>query len=219
MKTSAAGRAFIRRHEGVRLQAYRDSVGVWTIGVGHTAAAGPPVPCAGMTITPQQCDDILTRDLARFEAEVGRLVKVPLQQNQFDALVSFHFNTGRLGSSTLLKVVNAGLHKDVAKELDKWTLAGGRRLAGLVRRRTEEAALYASGPAAVPPDAPVDGKRKALPTTTVDRAVTGTAGTVVAGATAAHQFGFASGMIAGVIVTVVVVGLIGFLIHRAMKGN
>src|SRR5690606_10106222 len=109
MKTSSAGVAFIRRHEGAVLSAYRDPAGVLTIGVGHTSAAGPPVVKPGMKITLEEADAILKRDLARFEESVSRLVKVPLSQPQFDALVSFTFNLGEgnLSRSTLLKKLNA----------------------------------------------------------------------------------------------------------------
>jgi len=152
MRTSPAGRAFIGRHEGVRLAAYRDAAGVWTIGYGHTAAAGPPVPAAGLTITAAEADAILGRDLARFEAAVSRLVTVALSQSEFDALVSFAFNVGEgaLGRSTLLRKLNAGDRAGAAAEFGRWNKAGGRVLAGLTRRRAEERAVFlgAGGPPA-----------------------------------------------------------------------
>jgi lysozyme len=147
MRTSPAGRAFIGRHEGLRLTAYRDAAGVWTIGYGHTAAAGPPVPAAGMSITAAEADAILGRDLARFEAAVTRLVTVPLSQARFDALVSFAFNVGEgaLARSTLLKKLNGGDVRGAAAEFGRWNKAGGRVLAGLTRRRAEERAMFETG--------------------------------------------------------------------------
>ncbi len=117
---------------------------MWTIGYGHTAAAGPPVPAAGMTITAGEADAILARDLSRFEAAVARLVTVPLSQGEFDALVSFAFNVGEgaLGRSTLLKKLNAGDRAGAAAEFGRWNKAGGRVLAGLTRRRAEERAMF-----------------------------------------------------------------------------
>lgn len=147
MRTSGDGRAFIGRHEGLRLSAYRDAAGVWTIGYGHTAAAGPPVPAAGLTITAGEAETILARDLVRFEAAVARLVTVPLSQGEFDALVSFAFNVGdgALARSTLLRKLNAGDPAGAAAEFGRWNKAGGRVLAGLTRRRAEERAMFERG--------------------------------------------------------------------------
>jgi len=157
MQTSPAGRAFIGLHEGLRLDAYRDAVGVWTIGYGHTAAAGAPAPIAGMRITAGEADAILARDLAKFDAAVGRLVTVDLQQHEFDALASFTFNLGEgnLAASTLLRKPNAGDRAGAAAEFARWNKAGGKVLAGLTRRRAQERALFTSGtyagvPASVP---------------------------------------------------------------------
>ncbi|MBI1867919.1 MAG: lysozyme [Methylocystis sp.] len=93
------------QREGVRTEAYRDSVGVWTIGVGHTAGAGAPKPKAGMKITRDEVDRILSRDLLKFEDAINAAVRVPLTQGQFDALCSFAFNVGigAFQKSTLLK--------------------------------------------------------------------------------------------------------------------
>lgn len=144
MKTSDAGIALIKRYEGLRLEAYLCPAGVWTIGYGHTSAAGKPVVKAGMTITPEEADDILRRDLGGYEQGVLSLVEVEISQNQFDALVSFAYNVGvgALAKSTLLKRVNAQRFDEVPAEFMKWTKAGGRELKGLVRRRRDEAKLW-----------------------------------------------------------------------------
>lgn len=153
MKTSDVGRKLIEDFEGLFLQAYDDATekvvpagskarGVITIGYGHTTAAGPPRVYPGMTITKDQADQILAADLASVEIEVDHLVKVPLTQNQFDALVSFHFNTGALGRSTVLKDVNAKNFAAVPRDLGMWVRAGGKVLQGLVRRRKAEADLF-----------------------------------------------------------------------------
>ena len=140
MKTSNRGLSLIKSHEGMRLTAYRCPAGVLTIGFGST---GPHVK-PGMKITRQEADDLLEKDVSRFEARVNRLVKVPLTQSQFDALVSFDFNTGALHSSTLLKRLNAGKHNEVPAQLMRWTKGGGKELKGLVNRRRDEAALWRS---------------------------------------------------------------------------
>jgi lysozyme len=144
MKTSVKGVALIKAHEGLRLRAYLCPANVWTIGYGHTTAAGHPTVKAGDVITATEADTILRRDLSRFEEGVLDLVRVPLTQGQFDALVSFAFNCGlgALGKSTLLKRVNARRFSEVPAEFMKWTKGGGRELPGLVRRRREETALW-----------------------------------------------------------------------------
>ena len=144
MNTSDSGLKLIRSFEGLRLKTYRCPAGIWTIGYGHTTAAGPPEVREGMRITAGEAEAILKRDLGNFEAAVGAMVKVPLTQAQFDVLVSFAFNCGAaaLRRSTLLKRVNAGTFDAVPAELMKWTKADGRELPGLVRRRRAEAALW-----------------------------------------------------------------------------
>jgi len=141
MKTSSTGRALIRHAEGDKLTAYYCPAGVLTIGVGHT---GPDVK-PGMRITQAQSDALLSADLAKFEKAVANAVKVPLTQNQFDALVSFTYNLGEgnLRASTLLKRVNAGDMAAAAAEFAKWDKAGGKVLSGLTKRRAAEAALFA----------------------------------------------------------------------------
>ncbi|GHC79294.1 lysozyme [Limoniibacter endophyticus] len=135
----------IKRWEGVRLVAYRDVAGVLTIGYGHTSNAGAPKVTPGMKITEAEAERILQTDLRKFEKRVSELVKVPLNDNQFAALVSFDFNTGALHKSTLLKKLNAGDYDAVPVELMKWVNAGGKRVQGLVNRRASEAGLWAKG--------------------------------------------------------------------------
>lgn len=147
MKTSDRGIALIKAHEGLRLEAYPDPAHGWkvaTIGFGHTTAAGPPKVERGMKITEAGADAILRQDLAKFERYVLDAVKVPLSQNEFDALVSFTFNLGpgNLRSSTLLRKLNAGDRAGAADEFLKWTRAGGKTLPGLVKRREAERALF-----------------------------------------------------------------------------
>jgi lysozyme len=148
MQVSNRGLNVIKEFEGWRPRAYVCPAGHWTIGYGHTAMAGPPTVVAGMVISREEGFAILKRDVAKFAAEVLRLVKVPLTQGQFDALVSFHFNTGALGKSTILKRVNARRFEDVPAQLMRWTRARDPKtgqmvqLQGLVRRRRAEAALW-----------------------------------------------------------------------------
>lgn len=144
MNISAAGINLIKEFEGVRLKSYKCPAGVWTLGVGHTSAAGPPEVKPGMTITEAEALKILRNDLKKFEASIDSMVRVPLKQNQYDALCSFIFNVGAgaFQKSTLLKKLNAGDYAAVPQELMKWTKAGGKELPGLVRRRRAEAALW-----------------------------------------------------------------------------
>jgi lysozyme len=144
MKTSDKGIALIKSHEGMRLNAYLCPGKKWTIGYGHTSAAGEPTVREGMRITRAEAETILRRDLSRFEDRVNRLVKVPLTQGQFDALVSFDFNTGKLHSSTLLKRLNAGKYAEVPRQLMRYVYGDGKELPGLVRRRRDEAELWRS---------------------------------------------------------------------------
>lgn len=117
--------------------------GTLTIGYGHT---GPDVT-PGLRIVKEVADDMLRRDLGTFESAVDRLVKVPLNDNQFASLVSFAFNcgVGNFQSSTLLKKLNAGNYSAVPTELMKWTKSKGKQMQGLVNRRAAEAGLWAKG--------------------------------------------------------------------------
>lgn len=142
MNVSRNGLIALARHEAVVLSTYKDSVGVLTIGVGHTAAAGAPLPTKGMTLTPAQAIDLFRRDLAKYERHVVDAVKVPLAAHEFDALVSFHFNTGAIKSASLVKKLNAGDRAGAAAGLMAWVNAGGRKIQGLVNRRTAERRLF-----------------------------------------------------------------------------
>ena len=168
MKVSAAGRKAIAGHEGVRLKAYPDPATggePWTIGVGHTSAAGPPKVTKGMTITADECDEILSRDLAVFERAVESAVKAPLNQNQFDALVSFTFNVGvgNLQKSTLLRKLNAHDYRGAADQFAVWNKAAGKVMKGLTKRRADERALFLkpapTEPGAEPARAPAEPTR------------------------------------------------------------
>lgn len=139
-----AGLDFIIRWEGEKLVAYQDIAGVWTIGVGHTSAAGPPKVTKGMKITKEQSREILANDLRHARKTVEEAVKVPLTDNQFAVLVSFVHNLGEgnFRKSTLLKKLNAGDYKSVPSELNKWVYAAGKRSQGLANRRHAEGVLW-----------------------------------------------------------------------------
>lgn len=144
MKTSNSGIALIKDFEGKRLVAYDDGVGVWTIGFGTTKHPNGVRIKRGDKCTEVQAEQYLRNDLITFENAVNRLVKVPLSQNQFDALVSFTYNLGEtnLRSSTLLKKLNAKDYKGTAAEFLKWNKAGGKVMNGLVKRRKAEMELF-----------------------------------------------------------------------------
>ncbi|MBB3979652.1 GH24 family phage-related lysozyme (muramidase) [Rhizobium azooxidifex] len=147
MMTSAAGRKAITAHEDNVLTAYPDPATggePWTIGVGHTSAAGPPKVVRGMRITAAQSDEILSRDLKTFEAGVRSAVKVPLNQNEFDALVSlaFNFGVGAFSKSTLVKKLNAGDRAGSADQFLVWNRAAGKVMKGLSSRRASERSLF-----------------------------------------------------------------------------
>lgn len=146
MKISDDGMALIKRFEGLRLQAYQDSVGVWTIGYGWTQPVAGRKVGAGMAIDAATAERLLVCGVAQFEQGVERLVAVTITQGQFDALVSFAYNLGlrALEKSTLLRRLNAGDRLGAADQFGRWVNAGGVRLDGLVARRAAERALFLS---------------------------------------------------------------------------
>jgi len=135
--------ALTEQFEGCRLTAYQDQAGVWTIGYGHTGIGVK----AGLTITQRQAEALLTSDVASSAAYVNSAVVAKLNQDEFDALVDFVFNigSGAFAGSTLLKDLNANDFASAANQFDRWDRAGGRVVAGLLRRRQTEAALFQKG--------------------------------------------------------------------------
>jgi GH24 family phage-related lysozyme (muramidase) len=136
---SDRGIDLLREFEGLRLTAYQDAVGIWTIGFGHTKTVRP-----GMRISIEQAEALLREDLAGFERCVERAVDARLNQCEFDALVSWAFNVGcgAVAKSTLVRKLNAGDRNGAADELLRWNKAGGKSLAGLSRRRRAERKLF-----------------------------------------------------------------------------
>lgn len=141
MRLSQTGLDLIKEFEGLRLKAYSDIGGVPTIGYGTT---GPDIKL-GMEITKAEAEDLLRADVAAFERGVSNLVKVAINQNEFDALVSFSYNVGlnALQTSTLLRLLNANADRAVvASEFLRWNKVGTQVVEGLTRRRKAEQALF-----------------------------------------------------------------------------
>lgn len=139
MRTSNKGIDLIKKFEGCKLKAYKCPAGVWTIGYGHTKGVKK-----GDTCTNEQAIDFLKEDLRVFECAINDLVKVKLNQNQFDAIVSFVYNVGSSAfqDSTMRKFINAGHFPLAAGQFDRWVYAKGVKLNGLVKRRAAEKELF-----------------------------------------------------------------------------
>ncbi|MGL6025207.1 MAG: lysozyme [Cetobacterium sp.] len=139
MDMSQNGYKLIKKYEGLKLKAYLCPAKVWTIGYGTTKGVKE-----GMIITEKEADSLLEKDVKFFQSKVKNLVKVGLNQNQFDALISFAYNVGHgaLEKSTLLKKLNASNYVGASSEFLKWTKANGKTLVGLQRRRAEEMDLF-----------------------------------------------------------------------------
>jgi lysozyme len=140
MDPSDACYALISSFEGCQLQAYRDPVGILTIGYGHVGAD----VTEGLTITPEYAQTLLKSDVQWAANAVNTLVHVPLSQPQFDALTSFVYNLGvrAFAQSTLLALINKGQLQQAADQFELWIHAGGQVLPGLVRRRAAEMQLF-----------------------------------------------------------------------------
>ena len=141
MNTSPKGIALIKEFEGLRLKAYKCPGGVWTIGYGHTAGVKP-----GIVISEAQAEEYLKADLIAFERYLNGL-GLALNQNQFDALVSYIYNvgTGNFSNSTLLRKVRANPQENsIMDEFLRWVYSKGRVLPGLQRSRLDEMKLYFS---------------------------------------------------------------------------
>ena len=141
MKISLEGLSLIKKFEGCKLEAYKCSAGVWTIGYGHTTGVKEGDVC-----TQEEAEKLLRGDIFKFEEYVQDSVKVDLDQSQFDALVAWTFNLGpgNLRSSTMLKKLNNGEYESVPFEMRRWNKAGGKTLDGLIRRRQAESLLFES---------------------------------------------------------------------------
>lgn len=154
MKMSENGLELLKQWEGFKLRMYKDSAGLPTIGVGHLITKGEQasgqITIDGVAVsyanglTDQQVLDLLSQDVKPAEQAVTNGVKVALNQNQFDALVSFTFNVGNgaFNGSTLLKVLNQGNYSQVPDQLRRWNKAGGQVVQGLVNRRQNEINLW-----------------------------------------------------------------------------
>jgi len=141
MNIGTKGLEMIKHFEGLELNAYQCAAGVWTIGYGHTKDVQQ-----GMVISENTANEMLVEELNEYESYITGLVTVELNQNQFDAMVSWVYNlgVGNLKASTLLKVLNAGDYAGVPAQMMRWNKAGGKVLEGLTRRRQAEADLFAN---------------------------------------------------------------------------
>lgn len=139
MQYSKDGLHLTEQFEGCKLTAYQDSVGVWTIGYGHTDGVRP-----GDTCTEADADAWLQEDILRVVRQINRDCQIDLTQGEFDACVDFGFNLGvhALESSTLWKLLNAGDFEGAAAQFPRWDRAGGVEVAGLLRRRLAEQAEF-----------------------------------------------------------------------------
>lgn len=201
MNLGPQGEKLIKEGEGLVLYAYDDArpgkpflkgkpKGELTIGYGHTSAAGTPKVVPGMKITKAEADAIFRRDIKKYVDDVNRLVTREVTQNQFDALVSFQYNTGSLATSTLLKRVNAGQFDQVPAEFMKWVNDNGQMVPGLVNRRRAEVALWRgiSSDNIAPASAKVDAPKPEKPITK-SRIANASVGVGIAGGLeAANQF-------------------------------
>lgn len=138
------GLDLIKHFEGLYLNAYLDPVNIWTIGYGHTGLQHQDgTVYKGRKVTEEEAEELLKHDLRNFSKRVESFTKgIPLNDDEFAALVSFDFNTGGLGKSTLLKKLKAQKYQEAADEFLKWNKAGGKVLAGLTRRRKSERNLF-----------------------------------------------------------------------------
>lgn len=137
----------VEEFEGLRLKAYKDAVGVWTIGYGTTAAAGLGIePKAGMSITEAEAESLLAEGLERFAASIRPKITAPINDNEFGAFLSLSYNIGpgAFAKSSALRKFNAGDKAGAADAILLWNKAGGKVLAGLKRRREAERELFIS---------------------------------------------------------------------------
>lgn len=242
MNVNRAGLELIKEFEGFRSKAYKCPAGVWTVGYGHTSAAGSPIVGPMTVVTREEAEKILERDLDQYENAVASGAKVVLNSNQFSALVSFCYNVGigAFRGSSVLKAVNAKNWNEVPRRLALWNKGGGKVLPGLVRRRAAEAALFMEpvnvAPAKVAreeliesretPDVP-KGKPAIKSTTNIAAGTAGVIGTIGIAAdisTGAARTAENANTIWGVlgpwapwIGLVILLAAVGWIIHERMK--
>lgn len=183
MKTNQAGVNLIKEFEGFRSKAYKCPAGVWTIGYGHTSAAGTPAVRSGMTMSAAEAEKVLRRDLTKYEDAVTKAITVALTPNQFSACVSLCYNIGpgNFAKSSVVRFCNKKQFKQAADAFALWNKAGGKVLPGLVRRRAAEAALFSKNDVTkteeIRPEVDVPkGKPMVMSTTNIAAGATAAAG-------------------------------------------
>ena len=147
MQTSDKGICALMLHEGIVPGPYKDSVGVMTYGIGHTSAAGSPIPADLPKGMPANINNelecvftVFKRDLATYEAAVDRAITITVSQAEFDAAVSFHYNTGAIASATWVKTLNNGDRVNASKQIMNW-----KSPAEIIPRRQAEQTLFRDG--------------------------------------------------------------------------
>lgn len=173
MRINKAGIDLIKEFEGLRMEAYKCPAGVWTIGYGTTGRAGVGIkPAAGMVITEAEAEWYLEQAVAKFAAGVEAVVTAPIDENEFASMTSLAYNIGLSGfrKSSALRHFNAGDKAKAAAAIKLWNKAGGKVLAGLVRRREAEVELFWT-PVPVEPVEPPQGRTSAAQSRTVQSSV------------------------------------------------
>lgn len=219
MKTSESGLKLIKQFEGFRAEAYKPIPSdPWTIGYGFTDGVA-----IGDTITRQQAEARLRRELVKYEQGVMRATGGNVDQAQFDALVSFAFNVGVAGmaGSTVIKRHNVGDYQAAARAFSLWNKAGGRVLAGLTRRRAAEAALYLSGqedddaPRQVDPERQL--KQSEIVKATTAAGATATVATVAEVTRSVSDIKYSVTSLADWIVPVLLIAVVGLCVYIYMQ--
>lgn len=147
MKINQAGIDLLKRFEGLRLEAYKDAIGILTIGYGHTSMAGSPKVVSGLRISKDEAEKILKKDLGKYEAAVEKELGASIStitDNQFAALASLCYNIGpgNLAKASCIREIKRGNFEKAANRLLLWNKAGGKVLRGLTRRRKAERELF-----------------------------------------------------------------------------
>jgi lysozyme len=218
MRVNKATLDLIKEFEGLRLEAYKCPAGVWTIGYGTTARAGVGIkPEAGMVITEAEAEWYLEQSVAKFAAGVDAVITAPINENERGALVSLAYNIGLTGfrKSSALRWLNSGDKAKAAAAIKLWNKAGNKVLAGLVRRREAEVALFWTPVPAVQAEAP-QGRTSAAQSRTVQASVA-QAAAGVGGALASLQSLDGTAQIIAMVGCVLVVLLGVFIVRERLK--